>query len=358
MNGAAADPWREPLAQFQVNGELLAKLLQLAGLCERKLALNIAAHASQFPAVTGRNFFLEYELFEKPVPAGFGLGFRPGVIDQYLGTEHWLFKTAAGKAIAKALTNDPFASDHATYLNVVSDSDPDWIEYDIAGEHVDPTPFIFFRFPSRFRTIRALEEAQGLYETLPTGAGHGDFARVLQALVDSGPAEMYRLGIAPQRGRDWWRVIITFLTHEQVTAALQTAGAGDFEISLECALDFYVAYGNHPGALFALSLDIRNLEITAMDVECPYLFRVKDPALRETGFKKFNQELVQSGLMAGHTADWLCDYCVKDVMVEEFPSRLRITLHHLKQRFLGNPHLRTKAYFLLELLSNPDSASS
>jgi hypothetical protein len=338
-----------PARSTRLNRAALGEMLELSGLFDRELAVRVADLGGRFPAITERNMFLEYELREAPTPAGFGLGFLPGLLDHYRSRNHWFPNSPTGCAIEVALSDDPFASDHAVYLNLLSDSDPDWIEYDIENRQINPTPFVFFRFPSRYRTICTRKQARNLCETLPEGMASGEFSRMLGALVDLAPACMYRVGVARQRGRTRWRAIITGLREVQVSTALRDQRATDFSKPLEFARMFYAGRVDAPGACFALSIDIDTNRILAMDVECPYLFRIKDFSVRNLAFKELLAQLGEAGSISAQMENWLGEHCCMDLVSKNSLRQLRVMLHHLKFRFLGSPHLRIKAYFHLDM---------
>lgn len=352
--------WRPvSLRSGRINRSALGELLELSRLFDKELALRVAELGGRFPASAGHNMFLECELREAPTPAGFGLGFLPGTLDHYAVRNHWFPKSPTGRAIKVALSDDPFASDHAVYLNLLSDSDPDWIEYDIENRQINLTPFVFFRLPSRYQTICTREQARSLCETLPGGLANGEFAQILGALVDLAPVGMYRVGVARQRGKVWWRAIITDLQEGQVSTALSHQGATDFSKTLEIARKFYTGRADTPGACFALSIDIDDNRILAMDVECPYLFRIKDVSVRKLAFQAMLAQLAEAGCISTQMENWLAECCCRDVVSRDSLRQLRVMVHHLKFRFLGFPHLRTKAYFHLEMTNrcNKDAVS-
>ena len=223
----------------RVDQAALAELLQVSQLFDQDLSFEVARLAGCFPAVVRRNMFVEYELGERRVPSGFGLGFPWGLRDRYIATDHWFPRTGVGRAIESALSADPFVSDHAVYLNLLSDDDPDWVEYDIVEGRLDMAPVVFVRPPSRFRTISTREHVRSLCELLPGASPGGEFAGMLDVLVGLGPAGIYRVGLAQQRGQGWWRALITNLRDDQVAVALGSRGATDFEELLELARMLY-----------------------------------------------------------------------------------------------------------------------
>ncbi len=337
------------MAGTSIDRAALAALLDASGLFDTALAADAAKLGGQFPAAVERNIFLECELAERASPAGFGLGFSPGDLDLYLARGGSFGSSPAGQAVEAALAADPFAADHAAYLNLLGDSDPDWVEYDIADRCIDPTPFIFFRLPSRFRVLTAPRQARDLCRILPGASDSGEFADLLDVLVALGRVNAYRIGVAQRRGQGWWRAIISNLHEDQVSAALTARGATDFERPLRRVRDFYATRIDNPGACFALSIDIQDDRIVAMDVETPYLFRIGNHAIRTTAFRDLLTTLAEDGIMPGSTATWLAGYCCRDVSVPGTARHLRVMVHHLKVRFLGSPHLRTKGYFHLDM---------
>lgn len=342
-----------PERPTRVNRAALGELLELAELFDPDLAKRVANLGGQFPSIAERNMFLEYELQEEPIPAGFGLGFLPGLLDYYMATNHRFLQSSAGLSLAAALSDDLFASDHAIYLNLLSDADPDWVEYDINAKQIGSTPFVFFRLPSRYRSINTPEQTRGLCAILPGGAGNTKFASVLNTLVDFRPVEMYRVGIARHRGRAWWRAIITGLEVDQVAAVLGSQGAAGFEWPLELARKLYAGRADTPGAKFALSIDIENDCISAIDVECPYLFRINDISIRRSAFKELLAQFATAGTIRPKVATWLAEHCHKEVACHDSRQHLSVMVHHLKHRFLGCPHLRTKAYLHLDMTTCP-----
>lgn len=332
----------------------LQELLNHAGLLEKDLSLQAARCARHFPAVVGRDMFVEYELGENRIASGFGLGFQHGLYDHYIATDHWFLKSSVGGAIETALSADPFKSDHEVYLNILSDGDPDWVEYDIDQGRLDETPFVFFRLPSRFQLISTPDQARGVCELLPDAGRNEQFATLLALLVGMGPAAMYRVGRAKQRGTGWWRAIISYLREDQVVAALLSLGASDFEAPLALARELYAGRADKPGACFALSIDVQDGGITAVDVECPYLFRLGDPAVRNSAFTDLAMQLVRHGTLSPATGDWLTSNgCCREIIAPQSGARMQVRVHHLKFRFLGSPHLRTKVYLHLEMTAPP-----
>jgi hypothetical protein len=336
----------------------LAELLQTAGLLNGGLAAQAARLAEGFPATTQRNMFLEYELALQPVPAGYGLGFQPGVLDYFVATDHGFLKTPAGRAIQIARAENPFTPDLAVDLSYGSDSDPDWIEYDIDGGRIDLTPFVFFRFPSRLQTISTSRQARTLCSMLPGRARTGEFAALLDRLLRLGPVAMYRVGVARRRGKDWWRAILSCLTEDQVTLALTGIGAQDLARPLEIARAFYAGQNHTPGACFALSIDVREDNVSGIDVECPYFFRIDDLSKREAALGILLQQSSEAGIISARVADWLAAYACRDVLAEDSQHPLRVMLHHLKYRALGSPHRRTKAYLHLKLTDDRDEKAA
>lgn len=302
----------------------------------------------------GRNIFLEFELKEEPVPAGFGLGFPPGVWDHYVATSHWFLDSPTGREIESAMSEDPLAADHLVHLNLFGDCDPDWIEYDVTGGRFDAAPFVFFRLPSRFRRISTQEHVRAFSELLPSKPSLNEFIGLLESLVANGPIAIYRLGLSRRRGPTWWRAIVTNLSEDQVAAALHDGGACDFREPLAIARGLYADRIDNPGACFALSIDVLDGRISALDVECPYLFRISDRQARGEAALNLLGNLAHSGILSAKTRDWLSDRCCMEVGTESLARSLRISLHHLKHRFFGSPHLRTKAYFHLEMIEPAD----
>lgn len=347
------------LGPSRIDRAALSELLQLAGLFDHDLSVQVARLAGGFPVAVRRDLFVEFELGERRIPSGFGVGFADGLYDRYLANDHWFPESSTGRAIEDARSQDPFASDHAVYLNVLGDDDPDWIEYDIANGRIDLTPFVFFRPPSRFQLISTSEQAQRLCELLPDAAPGGEFAALLEVLIRLGPAGMYRVGRASQRGAGWWRVIISQLRDGQVVAALRSRGAIGFEKPLELARMFYADRADVPGAIFALSVDVQDGRISAMDVECPYFLRVGDMALRNVAFEELIAQSARSGILSAASADWLASNgCCRDVVATAARGAMRVRAHHMKYRFLGAPHLRTKFYLHLEMTDPRASGAS
>ena len=337
------------MARQRIDGPVLRTLLQSAGLFGADLAGQAAALASAYPRIAGRNLFAEFELGAGIVPSGFGLGLPWGEYDRYLVRDHWFLETPEGRAITAALAADPFAADHQVYLNLLSDDDPDWIEYDIDAGRIDPAPFVFFRPPSRFLNLSEPEQATELCGLLPEA--QGDFHRLLERLLALGPVGMYRVGVAAQRGANWWRAILTNLDAGQAAAALTGLGAKDFERPIDLAVEFYGARADAPGARFALSVDVKAGRIAAADVEFAYAFRISDLEERTAAFDALVQRLTEANLLTPPAAAWTSANCVRGVPASA--GGLRVQLHHLKQRYFGPNHLRAKAYLHLEMVEEP-----
>ena len=337
------------MAHQRVDGPALRTQLQGAGLFGADLASQAGALAAAYPRIAGRNLFAEFELGAEVVPSGFGLGLPWGEYDRYLVRDHWFLETPAGRAITGALAADPFAADNRAYLNLLSDDDPDWIEYDIAGGRIDPTPFVFFRPPSRFLNLSSPQQAGELCGLLPEAGG--DFHRLLERMIAPGAIGMYRVGAAAQRGSDWWRAILTNLDAQQVGAALADLGARDFKRPIDLADEFYAGRADAPGARFALSVDVNAGRITAADVEFAYAFRVSDLDDRAAAFDALVRRLAAEGLLTPQAAAWTSANCIRQVSGPA--GGLRVQLHHLKQRFFGPNHLRAKAYLHLEMVGEP-----
>ena len=114
---------------------------------------------------------------------------------------------------------------------------------------------------------------------------------------------------------------------------------------------------DQPGACFALSIDAEGDRITAVDVECPYLFRISDPDARRVPFFDYSTEIVASGIVSAANAAWMNDQVFRDVALPKGDASLRILLHHLKFRLIGEPYLRTKAYLHLGLTAGSEPAA-
>lgn len=339
----AADP--EPM----IDGGALHSLLAASGLVDVALAAQVGELAGEFPAIVERNLFLEFELSDCAAPAGFGFGFPAGALDRLRAVDHAFLLSPRGRPLRAALADDPFAADHCEHLNLFGDADPDWVEYDISDGRLAEVPFVFFRLPSRFRQVSQPAEVAGLCAALPGGAS-GDFEALMQSITLQGPAAPYRIGVARGRGFGWWRAIITELGVGQVQAALEGLEPLIDVRPLEAAAQFYASAMDQSGARFALSVDIQDGRVTAVDVECPYLFRVADPCARRAPLIAFLQEIVAAGLVSHSVAGWIADQAVRELAATCSQPGLRSQLHHLKFRLFGEPRPRIKAYLLLELL--------
>lgn len=335
-----------------IDGGALRSLLAASGLVDPALAAQVGRLAGEFPATVQRNLFLEFEFADRAVPAGFGLGFSAGALDRLRAVDHAFLSSPRGQLLRAALADDPFAADHREHLNLFGDADPDWVEYDITDNRLAEVPFVFFRLPSRFCRVSQPAEAPGLCAALPKGAV-GDFEALLQRILLQGPAAPYRIGVARGRGLGWWRAIITELGVEQVQAALEGLTTLIDAAPLQAAARFYARAMDQSGARFALSVDIQDGRVTAVDVECPYLFRVGDPSARAAPLAAYLHEIVASGLVSPSVAGWIADQAVRELAPPCGGPGLRTQLHHLKFRLVGEPRLRTKAYLLLELLPGP-----
>lgn len=331
-----------------VDGGALCNLLTASGLVDPALAAQVGRLAGDFPANVQRDLFLEFELADRPIPAGFGLGFPAGDLDRFRAVGHAFLSSHRGRALRAALADDPFAEDHRKYMNLFGDSDPDWVEYDISGNHLAEIPFVFFRLPSRLRQISLPAQVLELCAELPGGAG-ADFAALVRRAVELGTTAPYRIGVARSRGLGWWRAIITKLEFAQVLAALEGLGSVIDVRPLAAAARFYERGMDQPGACFALSIDVQDGRVTAVDVECPYLFRVADPAARAGPLSAYAREIATAGLVSAQTADWITDQAACEVTQPFGGPRLRSLLHHLKFRLVGEPRPRIKAYLHLEL---------
>ena len=334
-----------------VDCDALAELLEASGLVDQTLAQQAGVLTGRFPALVQRDLFLEFEFGEEAVPAGFGLGFSAGALDHFRVIRHPFLTTTLGRSLEVAFTDDPFANDHREHLNLFGDPDPDWVEYDISEGRIDATPFVFFRLPSRFRHLAGPEDVRELCTILPGRATNGDFERLLNRIVAGGSACPYRIGVARSRGAGWWRAIITDIDCEQVVVALESLGAANYEGPLGPASRLYEQAMDRPGARFALSIDVQDDRITAVDVECPFLFRIADPRARAGPLSDYAREIAAIGIVSAATAAWIEVNVVREVAMPDGGPSLRIMLHHLKFRLFGEPHLRTKAYLHLGLTS-------
>ncbi len=334
-----------------VDGAALAQLLEASGLLDRALALGAGEIAGRFPAPVQSNLFLEFEFAEGPVPAGFGLGFEAGQLDHYRVVRDPFLSSAQGRSLQAAQADDPFAADHREHLNLFGDRDPDWVEFDIADALIAPTPFVFFRLPSRFRNIADTAEVGDLCAVLPGQDRGGEFSRLLDRIVAVAPACPYRIGVASSRGTGWWRAIVTNLNRRQVEAALTDLDADGLDGVLAPAARLYDRWMDNPGACYALSIDVNDDRVTAVDVECPYLFRVADAKARIEPLGDYAREIAGSGLVSPANAAWISGNAVRDVVSGQGNSTLRIMLHHLKFRLFGEPRLRAKAYLHLGLVA-------
>ena len=97
--------------------------------------------------------------------------------------------------------------------------------------------------------------------------------------------------------------------------------------------------------------------ISAMDVECAYLFRIGDLAVRSSAFGTLLAQLARGGILSAAVADWLSAQCCRDVVATDPRGGMRVKVHHMKYRFLGSPHLRTKTYFHLEMTDHRETES-
>ena len=341
------------VAPLLIDQDALTQLLGASGLVDPALAQQAGVLARRFPAPVQHDLFLEFEFGDEAVPAGFGLGFPAGALDRFRALQHPFLTTALGQSLEAAFADDPFAADHREHLNLFGDPDPDWVEYDVSDGRIDTTPFVFFRLPSRLRRLANAEAVHALCALLPGAAGNSDFERLLNRVVTLGAASPYRIGVARSRGAGWWRAIVTDLDHEQVVVALNGLGGADPEGPLGPASRLYEQGMDRSGARFALSIDVLDDRITAVDVECPFLFRIGDPEARAGPLSHYVREIADLGIVSGATAAWIRDNVVRDVTLPQGGASLKIMLHHLKFRLLGQPHLRTKAYLHLGVASDP-----
>ena len=336
-----------------IDGSALGRLIEASGLFDRGLATQAGALGGRFPASVQRNIFLEFELATEAIAGGFGLGFEAGQLDYYKIVRDPFLDSVQGLLLQAALIDDPFAADHRQYLNLQIDGDPDWFEFDVADGCIDTTPFVFFRIPSRFGVIASLADVHELCAVLPGRAIESDFARLLGRLVALGPARPYRIGVARSRGPGWWRPILTNLSLRQVEAALAGLTPDNFDSLLGPVARLYDRAMDSPGACFALSIDVQDDRITAVDVECPYLFRIAEPAARAGPTRAYTDELTAAGLISEQTATWIRHNVLRTIDPDGVNSTLRIMLHHLKFRLYGQPRPRVKAYLLLDLAERP-----
>jgi len=341
------------LAPSLIDQDVLTQLLGASGLVDPALAQQAGVLAGRFPTPVQHDLFLEFEFGDEAVPAGFGLGFPAGALDRFRALQHPFLATALGQSLEAAFADDPFADDHREHLNLFGDPDPDWVEYDVSEGRMDTTPFVFFRLPSRLRRLASADNVRELCAILPGRAATGDFANLLNRIVTHGPASPYRIGVARSRGAGWWRAIVTDLDLEQVVLALEGLGAAHYEGPLGPASRLYEQGMDRPGARFALSIDVLDDRITAVDVECPFLFRIADPQGRAGPLRDYVREIADLGIVSGATAAWIQDNVVRDVTLPQGGASLKVMLHHLKFRLFGQPHLRTKAYLHLGLISGP-----
>lgn len=336
-----------------MDGSVLARLIEASGLFDRGLAAQAGALGGRFPALVQRNIFLEFELAREAIPGGFGLGFEAGQLDYFKIVRDPFLDSVQGRSLQAALIDDPFAEDHRQHLNLLIDGDPDWVEFDVADARINTTPFVFFRIPSRFGVIASPADVHELCAILPGRATESDFSRLLDRIVAHGPARPYRIGVARSRGPGWWRPILTNLSLRQVEAALAGLTPDKFDRLLGPVARLYDRAMDSPGASFALSIDVQYDRITAVDVECPYLFRIAEPAARAGPTRAYTDELTAAGLISEQTATWIRHNVLRTIDPDGVNSTLRIMLHHLKFRLYGQPRPRVKAYLLLDLAERP-----
>ena len=336
---------------------VLSELLEVSGLVTQPLAQQAGQLAGRFPSVVQGDLFLEFEFGEEAVAAGFGIGFSAGTLDHFRVVQHAFLATTEGRSLEAAFADDPFEADHREHLNLFGDADPDWVEYDVSDGLIDPTPFVFFRVPSRLRRIASSDDVHDLCATLPGRGANADFESLLNRILTSGPAFPYRVGVARSRGPRWWRAIISGIDRDQVVAAIEVFETEGAEGLLEPAARLYEHGMDQPGACFALSIDAEGDRITAVDVECPYLFRISDPDARRVPFFDYSTEIVASGIVSAANAAWMNDQVFRDVALPKGDASLRILLHHLKFRLIGEPYLRTKAYLHLGLTAGSEPAA-
>lgn len=330
------------LTDQRIDASRLRGLLTASGLLDPGLSVDAAQLAGAFPDFTGADLFLEYDLGRHPIASGFGIGFPSGALDECIAFNHPFLETPEGQAVMSAFEADVFASDRAIYLDLFGDPDPDWIEYDIAEGHLDRAPFVFFRPPSRFRELQHAEQATAFCALAPDALGGGGFARLLDRLLARAPLLPYRVGRADRRGPNWRRVILTRLTRDQVEDCL-----ADEDFDLRAALDASEAFYEHadtPGALYALSIDVVEGEVVALDVECAFLFRIADPGVSARAFDALAERLAAADIIAPAVAVWLSDNRFRIVSDPRTSGELIVQIHHLKHRIIGPGRPRTKAY--------------
>jgi hypothetical protein len=333
----------------------LYRRLERVGLFDRVQSLNLSAFICRFPAIVRGNIFVEYELQPAPALAGCGVGFAPGILDRYSATGHRFCESDCGREIFSLLEKDPFAHDH--YLNIPADPDPDWIEYDVFRDAIGERPFVFHRFPTRYRNVSCPPHLGRLLADLPAELASEQLAAILSTAVELGPIGMYRAGFAPHRASDWCRVVVDRLNLDQIAAVLRGFGVQELPSPLEFVRDVYGCRNVRADTLFALSVDVQNGRVGRVDVECPYFPRFADPSVRRTVLDGVLALLVREGVLTESSAAWLAAQVREDANLDIPGTKLAI--HHLKFRCLGSPLRRVKAYFLLGLVeTTPKSRRS
>ncbi|OYX46860.1 MAG: hypothetical protein B7Y97_13130 [Sphingomonas sp. 32-66-10] len=334
---AAQAPGRLALC---ADGEALAGLFTASGLFTAELAQAAGALAGAYPAIVEHDLFLEFELGRTPVVSGFGVGFPAGAIDALVLRRSPFWGSGVGRALSEALAPNPFAEDERVYLNLWGDDDPDWVEHDVADGSLEAAPFVFFRPPSRFRWLERESDVRAFASLLPT-AGE-ELAHLIAALAALGPVGVYRIGLARSRPGGFCRAILTGLTAEQAAAGVAGVGGRGFEAPIAAAAAFYAQAMDTEGACFALSVDICNGAVTAVDVEAPYLRRAGDLDRRAAAFAHYAIAMQ----WPPEASAWLAAQVARRVHTPH--GGLDVRLQHLKHRLFGEPHGRLKAYLHLQ----------
>lgn len=330
------------------------QLLQTGLLSEAELG-RLIEHSTGFPAGGDHRMFLEYRLDTGLSFEGYGHGYPlevlPGLVKSGLEPE------IAGRLWA-ALAEDPFAEDRHRYLDLTPDPDPEWIEYDYTEAGFAEQPGVFFRFPARFQRLdtddRVSRLEAALADVLPAapsgGAALGDLLRALVAgaAPDGDGIGLYRLGRCEARQPGWLRIIANGLRRDGLGALAQDPLAPADPDPVGWVVDAMAAHGDQDPPI-AASVTVVDGVVTAIDLECGYLNRRSDPALRRGAAIAICDGLAARGLVSPAIAALIAGAAVSELRVADGRVGGRLLLNHVKLGVVGSTTGRAKAYFELLL---------
>jgi hypothetical protein len=343
----------------------LASSLQKTGLLNDRQFQDLLRHTAAFPSISPHKLFLEYRIDSGLVLEGYGHGFDAETLSSLIQNTN-SFPAAAKIAAAKAC--DPFASDRVKYLDLMADTDPDWIEYDYLGtlKGFSSEPAVFFSFPARFRTwkneahlsdfkktLRAVLPCESSTNSQDSQFGSITFFDYFHGLIgcalDCGSVlELYRLGVSSAREPGWARMVLTGIPSAYFSGHTPSQFRGE-EYSLANIL-CDMRHGSDKDQSLALtgSVSAQDGIVVAMDIEHPYFHKIEFDQKRREMVGAFCADLGRHNVVSIDVLDVLSKAAVLPITTSRSAGiEARLLLNHFKFGVSGCTRNRIKVYFEL-----------